>query len=284
MEKRAPRRRTLGVGASFIFSLPPMCLALFWVCVGYVALCCVCATDQCERWRAGALARPGRACAAHLGVRARPQGERVVKKRGGGGSPLFSNMFSTFETVFPLAARRPPPKKTLFPHADKGSPHSLSLPRLTGAWCGLEARGLAGHADALGGSPGGGGRRRRGRRGPKRQQQRPFGGTRGPVREEEAPRPAATPTQATRNLPCQLDRGTSLDLGVCAGGVSPGRPGGRRAATPQPHARLSITKKKTPSRFWYPTSSARTRRHTQHHDQQARGHPGPGGGPGGDAG
>lgn len=219
----------------------------------------------------------GRACAA-------PRREGCEKKREGGGSPLFSNMFSTFETVFPLAARRPPQKKTLFPHADKGSPHSLSLPRLTGAWCGLEARGLAGHADALGGSPGGGGRRRRGRRGPKRQQQRPFGGTRGPVREEEAPRPAATPTQATRNLPCQLDRGTSLDLGVCAGGVSPGRPGGRRAATPQPHARLSITKKKTPSRFWYPTSSARTRRHTQHHDQQARGHPGPGGGPGGDAG
>lgn len=247
MEKRAPRRRTLGVGASFIFSLPPMCLALFWVCVGYVALCCVCATDQCEGWRAGALARPGRACAAHLGMRARPQGERVVKKRErGGGRPSSPTCFPLSRPFFRWRRADPPPKKTLFPHADKGSPHSLSLPRLTGAWCGLEARGLAGHADALGGSPGGGGRRRRrGRRGPKRQQQRPFGGTRGPVREEEAPRPAATPTQATRNLHCQLDRGTSLDLGVCAGGVSPGRPGGRRAATPQPHARLSITKKFT---------------------------------------
>jgi len=193
-------------------------------------------------------------------------------------------MFSTFETVFSVSGAPTPPKKNSFSTRGQGEP-TLSLSPSPDR-CVVWTRGarLGGARGCAGRVPGGGGRRRRGRRGPKRQQQRPFGGTRGPVREEEAPRPAATPTQATRNLPCQLDRGTSLDLGVCAGGVSPGRPGGRRAATPQPHARLSITKKKTPSRFWYPTSSARTRRHTQHHDQQARGHPGPGGGPGGDAG
>jgi len=127
MEKRAPRRRTLGVGASFIFSLPPMCLALFWVCVGYVALCCVCATDQCERWRAGALARPGRACAAHLGVRARPQGERVVKKREGGGvAPVLQHVFH-FRDRFFRKRRADPPKKKLFFHTRTRGAHTLSL-------------------------------------------------------------------------------------------------------------------------------------------------------------